>query len=176
MLRIFNDRSFPRFRPSKPRRRYEGETHEAARIRRIRYGIRGKTGCGGATLRREDRGFVASATLGRRSYVFVVPRRAVLYRRRARGGRGSRGRPNVHFHSHWFAPYASFSRQPLARSPPILRTDSAAAATRETGYSLFLFFSTSPLFSPFDVHYPLGLHAGGFRFRSRVHTYPRKRL
>lgn len=27
-----------------------------------------------------------------------------------------------------------------------------------------------PPFSPFDVHYPLGLHAGGFRFRSRART------
>lgn len=46
------------------RRRYEGETHGTTHIRNARCDNRGTTGCGGATLRREDRGFVASATLG----------------------------------------------------------------------------------------------------------------
>lgn len=55
--------------PSSPSRSTSVVTREKstgeARARNARYNIRGTTGCGGATVRREDRGFVASPTLGR---------------------------------------------------------------------------------------------------------------
>jgi len=79
------------FRDLVARRRYEGEKHGEARIRNAQRSIRGSTGCGGATLRREDRGFVASVTVGRLRVGSSrgAPRRAAQPLR-------SNGPPNVH--------------------------------------------------------------------------------
>ena len=75
---------FSRSRTSQHVAVIEGEKHGEARIRSAQCNIRGTTGCGGATLRREDRGFVASASLGhlRLGSSRAAPRR-VSPRRRA---------------------------------------------------------------------------------------------